>query len=178
MKKIKWINGEELVECTHCRSKKSYQVKYHIEEGVKITKKGEKQPYKRKVYEIAPPSNCARCKKYKKCESCEIIMCDLKQHINHQSSDPKLCNSCIGWEDKIKDICGGCESQMDLGGRKERYLSQGNFCDACMVEVNKNIQFKKEPAIKKEEVDLPDDEEPTDGWTDRPEYDKDGMPSE
>lgn len=58
---------------------------------------------------------------------------DLKEFATAQMYD-KLkqegtCNSCIGWEKRLKNECYKCGRHFD--NNKEYYKSNGNFCENC-----------------------------------------------
>lgn len=45
---------------------------------------------------------------------------------------PTLCNDCIGWEAKMKDICWFCDNDFD--NSKENYKLNGNMCLECSAQ--------------------------------------------
>jgi len=45
-----------------------------------------------------------------------------------------LCKDCIGWENRMKDICWKCDN--DFTNTKENYKLNGNMCEECALLFN------------------------------------------
>lgn len=74
-----------------------------------------------------------------KCQGCDIKLGGL---CNASAENPKRCDSCLHFEDRIKKECA-CGKKIDTKNRVQYYKSFGNFCEKCMDEVNWAILNKK-----------------------------------
>lgn len=45
--------------------------------------------------------------------------------------ESKICEDCVGWEARMKDICGWCDN--DFTNTKEHYKLNGNMCGECAL---------------------------------------------
>jgi len=141
----KLITKYKRVKCSHCREENRYIVKFYLELQKRVEHDGSVTKKLVKRYIKPAPQLCSRCEKYKRCAGCEIIICDLVGHSNHKSENPELCNSCIGWESRIKNHCI-CGNRIK-GNLKKRYKQYGNFCDRCMDYIKNIIRKKTKPVL-------------------------------
>lgn len=83
-------------KCNHCKVTKKYKVQYFFKERlVRDIKTGKDKKKIVKVYILPPPNFCKKCKDFKKCQRCEIIMCKLKRHLGKQSKNDDFCIYCL-----------------------------------------------------------------------------------
>lgn len=88
--------------CNHCLKKSKLLVKFHYEDRLK---KGidnhiiiPLELIKTKCYDLRAPTLCERCKKFRRCEDCDVILCNWKRHDGGHSSKSNilLCDLCQG----------------------------------------------------------------------------------
>lgn len=104
-KKYDYGEIEEIEVCNHCLKKFKFLVKFHYEDK---PKKGSDnriilplEMIKTRYSDVSIPSLCLRCKQFKKCEDCGVILCNWKPHDGGHSSkmNPLICIFCQLWRD-------------------------------------------------------------------------------